>query len=118
MIQTPFPTKCDPIQRAKPTIAAPISNGKAQRISFLTQESEVYVEAPVKLIARKAENAGMRRSQPIISRRPVPVIQLPQGKEKSARAVNNPMIAPLSEKALPGTQGKSRGVTHDRDVLQ
>jgi hypothetical protein len=41
MFQTPFPTKCDPIQRIKPKIPAPISNGNAQRISALTPEREV-----------------------------------------------------------------------------
>jgi len=44
--------KCDPNQRIRPRIPAPISRGKAQRISFFTPDREVYVEAPVKFIAK------------------------------------------------------------------
>src|SRR4030042_2906386 len=66
--------KRDPSQRMKPMIPAPICNGIAHRISFFTPEREVYVEAPVKFIARKAESAGMSRSQASISKRPANVI--------------------------------------------
>lgn len=40
------------IQRPNPVTPATISNGKAQRISFLTPERDVYVDAPVKFMAR------------------------------------------------------------------
>ena len=46
-------------------VAAPaIWAGMAKRISFLTPEREVSVEAPVKFMARKAEMAGKERSHP------------------------------------------------------
>src|SRR5512137_1278916 len=101
MNQTPFAMKYDPIQRTTPTIPPPISSGKAQRISFLTPEREVYVDAPVKFIARYAEIAGIRRSQAIVSKRPVGMIQSPQRKANRRIAKRIPRLKPFIEKARP-----------------
>ena len=59
--------KCDPIHKPSPTILAEISMGTAHFISFLTPEREVYVEAPVKFMAKNAATPGTRKSQARIS---------------------------------------------------
>src|SRR4030042_4310161 len=100
----------DPSQRMKPMIPAPICNGRAHRISFFTPEREVYVEAPVKFIAKKAESAGMSRSQASISKRPANVIPSFHRTIIKRKAVNNPTETPLIEKDRPGSQGSKVGV--------
>ncbi len=42
----------DVTHAATPRIPAPISSGRANRISFFTPDSDVYVEHPVKFMAR------------------------------------------------------------------
>jgi hypothetical protein len=49
---TPYAKKSELTQRPRPASPAPISTGTAQRISFLTPEREVYVEEPVKFMAK------------------------------------------------------------------
>jgi hypothetical protein len=55
-LQTPIPIsyaiRREAIHMRKPPPTIPISRGRAQRISLFTPESEVYVDAPVKFIAR------------------------------------------------------------------
>lgn len=55
-------------------------------------------------MARKAEAAGIIRSQASISR------PLAGPKATKMNAARTPKIRPLNEKALPGTQGSRRGV--------
>gem|GEM_PF-4906482 len=65
----------DATQRPRPTVPVAISSGKAKRISFLTPESEVYVEAPVKFIARYAETAGIIKNHDRTSSLPAKKLQ-------------------------------------------
>ena len=68
------------------------------------------MEAPVKFIAKKAESAGMSRSQASISKRPANVIPSFHRKTTKRKAVINPTETPLIEKARPGSQGSKVGV--------
>jgi hypothetical protein len=51
-----------------PAIAKPICSGNEIFISFLTPDNEVYVEDPVKFIARKEEIAVIIRNHDTISK--------------------------------------------------
>ena len=54
-------------------MAKPICTGREIFISFLTPDKEVYVEDPVKFIARKEEIAVIIKNQEIISKILFPV---------------------------------------------
>lgn len=49
-------------------MAKPICSGSEILISFFTPDNEVYVDDPVKFIARKEEIAVIIRNQDIISK--------------------------------------------------
>ena len=61
------------ICKTVPVMAKPICTGKEIFISFLTPDNEVYVEEPVKFIARKEEIAVIIKNQEIFSEKLFPV---------------------------------------------
>lgn len=83
-----------------------ICKGIAAFISFLTPESEVKVEEPVKFIARKEDTADIIKNHDIISKILFPVIFI----RNKTIEINTPEVNPLSEKLLPGRYGSSIGV--------
>ena len=66
----------DVIQIRRPATLAAIWVGSAQRISFFTPEREVYVEQPVKFMARNPATAGIINSQARDSVLPAQVCKL------------------------------------------
>ena len=86
-----------------------IITGTAKRISFLTPESEVNVLHPVKFIAKYAVTAGAIRKR---ATRLVPLQFEPRVRLINT-AHSSPICAPFKEKALPGIQRRSSGVTKD-----
>ena len=82
-------------------------NGKANLISFLTPESEVNVEAPVKFMARNDEILPIIRNHEIIS-----ITLAPKSlKYRSTEAISHPNNNPFKENRLKGIQGRKIGLS-------
>jgi hypothetical protein len=79
-------------------VAKPICTGSENFISFLTPDNEVYVEEPVKFIARNEEIAVIIRNHEMVSKTFSPVNFIKNRKRKT----NDPVKNPLSEKYLAG----------------
>ena len=86
--------------------AKPICSGSETFISFLTPESDVKVEEPVKFIARKEDTAVIINNQDIISKILLPVIFI----RNKITEMMTPEVNPLSEKLLPGIYGRNAGI--------
>jgi hypothetical protein len=86
--------------------AEPICTGTAIFISFFTPASEVYVEAPVKFIARNEEKLDIKNISAIF------VMRLPSREwfRNSNTETITPMMNPLKEKFRVGIYGRSNGV--------
>jgi hypothetical protein len=97
------------ISATPPETIDKIITGTAMRISFWTPESEVKVLQPVKFMAKYAAMAGAMRKRAII----LPRLQVEAKVRLTAKAHKKPIWAPFKEKALPGIQGRRRGVTKD-----
>ena len=83
-----------------------ICKGREVFISFLTPDSEVYVDEPVKFIARKEDTAGMIANHAALvrfvsPRNPIRLMII---------ANNNPAKNPFNENLLPGIHGSNAGV--------
>jgi len=74
------------------------------RISFLTPDIEVYVDAPVKFIVRNDAAAGIISTQATVSRPGCMSLS-----SESAAATSRPAVKPLNEKLLPGSHGRRSG---------
>ena len=86
-------------------LTAAICNGKANFISFLTPESDVNVDAPVKFIARNDEIPPIIRNHDTIS-----IILVPKNpKYRSIGATKNPNKSPFNEKRRKGVHGSNIG---------
>ena len=91
-----------------PAIEAGMIIGSAIVISLNTPDGEVYVDAPVKFIAKKADSAGKSSIYPIPKSRKG---DENQPKLHIIRAMQiNPKRPPLKENALPGIKGSNIGV--------
>ncbi len=91
-----------------PAINETAISGTAVFISLTTPEKEVYVDEPVKFIAKKADNDGNT------SKFPMARSQNP-GENQQLYQINpnvqiNPSSQPFHAKALPGITGRSNGV--------
>lgn len=83
-------------------------------ISFLTPESEVYVLAPVKFIARKDDMATDSNSQPTVAAR----LNSISNATRVARNTEVPTKIPFIEKYLDGIHGKKIGVRNAPDKYE
>jgi len=77
---------------------------------LITPEREVKVVAPVKFIAKNEDAEGIRISHDIKYRSLYQGDFMPYINEKNKRVKIIPVIQPLRAKALPGIQGRKRGV--------
>ena len=91
-----------------PITPVTIIGGKAFFISFLTPEGEVYVEAPVKFMARNEESAGNNSICPIAKS------LFPDENffdlHIMAKVIPIPVSQPFNANALPGIYGSNNGV--------
>ena len=83
-----------------------IWKGTAIFISFFTPDSDVYVDEPVKFIARKDERLGINKDQEIIPKIFVPSILV----RNRIIETSNPVINPFTAKLRKGMYGRSIGV--------
>ncbi len=90
------------IQRTIPRAPPAISRGTARRISFLTPDNDVYVDAPVKFMARNAVRAHMITAQAIVSSQLIPWKPNPAPIKGSKMPPIIPRDNPFKAKALPG----------------
>lgn len=89
-----------------PIKAKPIWKGMKSFISFLTPEREVYVDDPVKFIARNEEIAVIMRNHDDCST----IVDPEKFISIMIINTNNPERKPLMEKYLPGIYGRRDGV--------
>lgn len=83
-------------------------SGTAIFISLITPEKEVYVDEPVKFMAKNADKDGNSSKYPV-ARRKNPGTNQPLYQIKP-KVHNSPSSQPFQAKALPGIQGRSKGV--------
>src|SRR3970282_1724932 len=96
-----------PTQRRPASTVRPAWTGRARRISFSTPDGEVNGVAPVKFMATNDETAAMASS----SANAAGASRAPRRHITAHAARTPPATPPWTEKARPGSQGRSPGVT-------